>query len=539
MYGEGMAQGVTSMRTRSLMVAAVLLALPAVARADLTVVSTAPRSGAQRVDPNLSQIRIRFSAPVRTDRYSVCRTEEGRYPTVTGPLTFEEGGLVCLLPVKLRPGTVYSLSINSEDYRGFCSAADRNVTAVPYLLTFTTSGEGPATKGRTQRWREDLAYLANTLPAKHMNLFFHLPEEQFRAQVADLDRRLPGLDEDHIAIELAKLVASVGDSHTQLGAWPALTARVLPLQLHWFRDGTYVVAAGAPHQRLLGCRLVRIGSMEVAAACARVAATIPHENEAWVKSQVPSQLIFPRLLAALSIIPDPKGARLWFLTPQGKEISAWIVGVRPKEITQAAVAIDPSSDALPVYLRKLGAPYWCDYVEPPGVIYAQYNQCANAPGYPVSAFQEDVEKLLKEHAAAPLVMDLRNNSGGNSALLDPLIEKLAAMPRFQSPGSLFVIVGRRTFSSGLLNAIDLRDKAKAIVVGEPTGGKPNCYGEVQSFELPNSGLPVSYSTKFFRTTDHGTPSLMPDLPAELSYADFAAGVDPAMEAIEQQVKRVK
>jgi hypothetical protein len=524
------------MRARSLIVMAVLLALPAAARADLTVLSTAPRNGAQRVDPSLSEIRVRFSAPVRTDRYSVCRTEEGRYPTVTGPLTFEEGGLVCVLPVKLQPGTTYSLSINSDEYRGFSSAADPKITATPYLMTFTTSGEGPATKGRTERWREDLAYLASTLPAKHKNLFFHVSEAQFREQVADLDRRLPGLDEDHIAVELAKLVACVGDSHTQLGAWAPLTSHLFPLQLHWFRDGIYVVAAGAPYQRLLGCRLERIGSMDVAAACARVAAIIPHENEAWLKSQVPSQLIYPRLLAALSIIPDSQGARLWFVTPDGKEVSAWMVGVRPREITQAAVVIDPTSNALPVYLRKMGAPYWADYLDPEGIVYAQYNRCADAPGYPVSAFQEDVEKLLQEHAEARLVVDLRNNSGGNSALLDPLIEKLAAMPRFQAPGSLFVIVGRRTFSSGLLNAVALRDKAKAIVVGEPTGGKPNSYGEVQSFELPNSGLPVSYSTKLFETTRVDTPSLMPDIAAEASYADYAAGRDPAMEAIEEQVK---
>lgn len=519
------------MRTRWLVVVAVLLAFPAAARAELTVVSTTPRNGAHGVDPSLSQIRIRFSAPVRTDRYSACRTEEGRYPQVTGPLTFEEGGLVCLLPVKLQPGTTYSLSINSEDYRGFCSAENRSVTVVPYLVTFTTSGVGPASKGRTQRWREDLAYLASTLPAKHKNLFFQLPEAQFRKQVADLEVRLPGLDEDHAAVELMKLVASVGDTHTRLDAWPPFTSRVIPLQLYWFRDGIYVIAAGAPYQHLLGCRLERIGSMDIASACARVAATIPHENQAWVKSQAPSQLVFPRLLAALSIIPDPGGARFWFVSPEGKEISAWMVGVRQREITEAAVVIDPSKDPLPLYQRKMGAPYWSAYAEPEGIVYAQYNVCTDAPGYPVSRFREEVEQLLEEHGEARLVIDLRSNSGGNSALLDPLIERLAAMPRFQSKGSLFVIVGRDTFSSGLLNAIDLRDKAKAIVVGEPTGGKPNHYGEVQRFELPNSALSVSYSTNFFRVTDTDTPSLMPDLPAELSYADYAAGRDPAVEAI--------
>ncbi len=55
-------------------------------------------------------------------------------------------------------------------------------------------------------------------------------------------------------------------------------------------------------------------------------------------------------------------------------------------------------------------------------------------------------------------------------------------------GKIFVVIGRRTFSSGLLNAHDLAARTRAILIGEPTGGKPNSYGEVESFTLPRSGL---------------------------------------------------
>ncbi len=44
-----------------------------------------------------------------------------------------------------------------------------------------------------------------------------------------------------------------------------------------------------------------------------------------------------------------------------------------------------------------------------------------------------------------------------------------------------------------------------ILVGEPTGGKPNSYGEISSFLLPNSGLVVNYSTKYFEQVSGDPP----------------------------------
>lgn len=82
-----------------------------------------------------------------------------------------------------------------------------------------------------------------------------------------------------------------------------------------------------------------------------------------------------------------------------------------------------------------------------------------------------------------------------------------------------------------MNAIELRDEANSILVGEPTGGKPNCYGQLKRFQLSNSGLLVFYSTKYFLTTKDDTPSLMPDICAETSFQDFLKKDDPAMDAI--------
>jgi hypothetical protein len=95
-----------------------------------------------------------------------------------------------------------------------------------------------------------------------------------------------------------------------------------------------------------------------------------------------------------------------------------------------------------------------------------------------------------------------------------------------------VLIGPRTFSSAVLNAIQFRQRTAAILVGEPTGGEPNHYGEVKSFTLPNSGLSVYYSTRrFVYIEGDASSALEPDRVVPLMAADLLAGRDPVLEAV--------
>ena len=94
-----------------------------------------------------------------------------------------------------------------------------------------------------------------------------------------------------------------------------------------------------------------------------------------------------------------------------------------------------------------------------------------------------------------------------------------------------MLIGRRTFSSAILNALDMKKQTAALFAGEPTGGKPNHYGEVQSFKLPRSGLAVTYSVKYFKVIDGDPDSLVPDIRVPLNFAEFRAGKDPVLERV--------
>ena len=86
----------------------------------------------------------------------------------------------------------------------------------------------------------------------------------------------------------------------------------------------------------------------------------------------------------------------------------------------------------------------------------------------------------------------------------------------------------------MTNAIDFRRETNAILVGEPAGEKPNSYQENDEMKLPNSGLVVSYSTKYYKFLDEDAPAVMPDKRIDPNWLDFKAGRDPVMDWILSQ-----
>ena len=106
--------------------------------------------------------------------------------------------------------------------------------------------------------------------------------------------------------------------------------------------------------------------------------------------------------------------------------------------------------------------------------------------------------------------------------------ELAKRPKLKG----YVIIGNRTFSAAMNNAVQFRDEAHAVLVGQPIGERPNSYQERRSFRLPNSRLEVSVSTQFYKFVPDDAPNqVVPDQRIETKWEDFVAGRDPVLEWI--------
>lgn len=174
--------------------------------------------------------------------------------------------------------------------------------------------------------------------------------------------------------------------------------------------------------------------------------------------------------------------------------------------------------------------YWYEYLKDSKVIYFSYNKCSEMEVKSFKQLSKELMDLINKEDIQKFTIDLRNNGGGNSTILDKFIEEISKS-KLNKEGKLFVIIGRKTFSSAILNAVDLKRNTKATLVGEATSGKPNHYGEVKKFKLPNSKITIRYSTKYFKNYNKEDYSLVPDREIQLSIKDYINNVDPVMDYI--------
>ena len=113
-------------------------------------------------------------------------------------------------------------------------------------------------------------------------------------------------------------------------------------------------------------------------------------------------------------------------------------------------------------------------------------------------------------------------------MIGPLKSGLRARQALRS--NVYVLIGPRTFSSAQMAAVEFRHDLHATLVGEATGEKLNGYGEIRVLKLPNSGLSMQYSTKYFRLGQEDGSALEPDVKAAATLGDALAGRDPVLEA---------
>jgi len=396
----------------------------------------------------------------------------------------------------------------------------------------TNTASPPAASSRESRWKEDLDYFARELPAKQKDFFKLMPKKEFEKQVSDLQRELPRLSDGEIVLRLKRLAASLGVAHTRVG-WPPrpLAFRTYPFALFWYSDGLGVFAAAPDYREAIGSRVVEVGSLIPQQVEVAVAPYISRENDAWLHNQSPGFMNISEVLQCLKIAEPDGRVRFSLIQPDGKPLRLEIAPTSAGTPTPLILPWDALPLSVPLCHQRPNVPYWYQFLPEAQTLYIHYRACTSAPSFTFGQFVKELLAFADSNFVGRVVVDLRNNGGGDSNVVKPLVKGLKSRRALTAKGHLYVLIGRGTFSSGLLAAIELRNEVRAILVGEPTGGKPNCYGNTPSFLLPNCRLEVWYCNRYFRTISNADPpSLEPDIAVTLSQNDFLAGRDPALEA---------
>jgi hypothetical protein len=361
-------------------------------------------------------------------------------------------------------------------------------------------------KNWEERWNEDIDFLRESLCSNHKNLFFNINREKFEEKILELKTKVNELDYDEMKVEISRIVAMVKDAHTAI-SFPV--ERYIPLRFYCFVDGLYIIQVSEGYEKLLYKKVTAIEDLEINHVMQALAKIISYENKYFLKAQVAKYLQAADVLYGLLICDDKMKIKI---TVENETIEVETVKQNKLHYLE--------NINLPLYAERSSENYWFKYINADKLLYIKYNSCRE-DSIPLKDKITNTIKFIEKNNISNITLDLRNNLGGDSLLLSPLVEYLKNNYNINKNENLNVIIGRETFSSALLNAYELKNKCNAILIGEPTGGKPNCYGEILRFNLPNSKFSVSYSTKYYKLIENDNiDALYPDKIVEESIEDY-------------------
>lgn len=418
---------------------------------------------------------------------------------------------------------------------------------IALCISLTTVSFAQQSKSQAKKWKKDLTHLYNELKSRHVDLYHTTTRSQLDTVFNELLTTIPNLSNHEILVRMAQFVALVGDGHTSFfpGNQRKTWFRFLPVKLWSFPDGIRVIAAIESYELLLGRKLLKIGDVSIQEAYTRISTTIGVDNDMEYEYSVPFQLIRPELLQALNIIESSDSVTLGF--EGGSEVilpaitkrewldSGWKCtnGLYPegKSPSQRLSLLFASEFTLE-HLKERKY-YWYTPVIEKDAMYFQYNVCWDQKNR--SSFKEIAQKMLVAFDSIglrKLIIDVRQNTGGEPLIAQYLVNELMKRKSDLDKKKIYVLVGRRTFSAALTNALQLR-KAGALIVGEPSRGKPNNPSEGRDITMKSMKMWATVSTQFVeRDADLRDAQYIPvDHPIEQTYEDHSQGIDTVLEYV--------
>ncbi|WP_035290547.1 peptidase S41 [Clostridium sp. KNHs214] len=401
-----------------------------------------------------------------------------------------------------------------------------------FTLFFTGCGSQYLGGDRNIKWKKDLSYLQKALPKKHVNLFFKISEEKFNEEINTLKNSVDNLNDDEIVNGIYKIIASVGDTHTS--AYKK-SLDMYPLQFYYFKEGIYVTNTISKYKDVLYSKLIRINGIDVKKVEQAILPLVAKDNEAMLKKSIPKYLMNAEVLHGLKIVSNTKEATFTFKNEKGRTFDINIDTI-DMETFKGKFIIDKYNDTYPLYMQKSNLNYWYKYISSEKTLYFKYNKCLgvqesnNEKAKNMEEFTNELLKFMDNHPIHKFIIDMRDNSGGSDKYIKPFITWLKNK-KVNNKNNLFIIVGRRTFSSAIVNAVMLKKETNATFVGESTSGIPNHYGAVKDFVLPNSKIAVQYSTQFNKLSEDNSNTFVPDKMIEVSIKDYLNKKDPVLDYI--------
>lgn len=398
-----------------------------------------------------------------------------------------------------------------------CAASPTTPSAAPTASPAPVSPSASAAASGSP-WADSLAFVDEQVRARHPSPFAINPESAWVAKLAELETTLPDATQDEQLVQLAGLTGLL-DTHSGVYG----PTHVYPFYAYAFPEGWFVVAAR--DETLVGSRLVSIGGTLVKQVESALRPLVPADNESGELIGVEDQLSTVEVLHGLGFVDDTSKPGFAFEKPDGSQMT---VDLEPEVIDSEWIRSLNGylmGDA-PKAVARRGEPVWTRLDKPTKTFVLSYNDYTE---YDLEPALAAMKAALDDGSAERVVVDMRYILGGNGSLAFPLIEALKSDERINRPGGLTALIGRENVSAGTIVAGAIDRETEAVLIGEPTPARAdNFLCDCVEIPIGETEFVVSIPTQFLANGDT-RDAVLPDIPFELTAADFFAGKDPALD----------
>ncbi len=464
-----------------------------------------------------------------------------------------------------------------------CSLCLLTATAQPQVAYFKQHFQnGPSLQLSKKDFQEDLRFWNKVMEESHVNLFHSISREKLAVLEEKLLEGLPdSIPPETAVLVIGRLGAALNEGHIGLPSSPLTDSlytqsRRFPFLIQKTDEDALVVNEDISAEQKLSpaARIIRINGRPVNRIIdeyKQYFGGLP----IWRGQQVAANI---RKLLFLHGITAPFA--LDAVTAEGDSISFSVAGFDKQQG-------DSINKAL-AQRNRSSLPYAYQLLEN-NIGLINYRSMVDNARDPFSAFLERTFASIDSQQISGLVIDLRENSGGNSALGEILISYFSKKPyRFSAgmkwkisehykeflkskpggyneadnrfynsqkngdtyeykvtelaipkhrdhffSGKVAVLMGPNTFSSANMLSDAIKTYGMARIFGEASGEPPNDFGEMFNFMLPNSGIIARASTKMFTRVDGNEKNfdpVLPDVWVKPTARDIIEKKDPVLQA---------
>ncbi|WP_203294214.1 hypothetical protein [Maricaulis parjimensis] len=383
---------------------------------------------------------------------------------------------------------------------------------------------------------------------------------RFDDRVAALRAQVETLSDAEFMLGLARAQAVIDNGHSNASV-TRMVARFdrLPMRFADMAGEVRILRARGEAAELLGARLDAINGVPAAQALARFRDTLGG-NDAFAATILPAYLDAPDFLAAVGIGAAEAPVVLDLTLVSGERAQVPLAAepadadaprAYPGDLPQPWVIAEDwqvvQPQGAPLYLQHADRGYWMERIAGGEIAYVSLRtNFDDDSGESLQDFAARIEAELAANPPRAILVDQRFSGGGDLTRTHAL---MSALPEL-TEGRVYHLVSANTFSAAIVNLASTEEVApeRTLLVGEPIGDRLQFWAEGWTFNLPNSGFRARYSTGFYDLQNgceglfrchwgslHIFPILVEDLDidvaAPLTFEAFAAGRDPALEAV--------